>query len=247
MSLCLGRLPAVHTLATMRAGIVLAKALAPLGKPPEASDDWVSAVDKATRGDWRMFANDVYGDCVVADSAHQIMLHTANAGSILIPSEKECVQTYLSLTGGRDTGLNETAFCQYLATTGLAGQKSAGAGMVDPANLDHIRWCVQLFGACRLGITVTDRMQALFGRASWADMDGREEGGHDVPVVKYDKDFIYVVTWAKLQPVAWSLMANPKFCQEAHAEVWPDFCRASGAAPNDLSLPQLLADLPLVA
>jgi hypothetical protein len=71
--------------------------------------------------------------------------------------------------------------------------------------------------------------------------------GHDVPVVKYDRQYAYVVTWAGLQPVAWSLMANPHFLDEAHAEVYPDWIRATGAAPSGFNVAQLLLDLPCVS
>jgi hypothetical protein len=242
----------------MRGALALARALDPLSAPPTASDDYVSAVDTATGGDWGMFLNgpggslvpDGCGDCVIADSAHQVMLHTANAGTIVIPTDQDVLGMYEAVGGyvlgdaGTDQGCDETAACQYLQATGLSGQKSAGSGMVDPTNFDHIRWSVQLFGACRLGIVVTQAMMDDFdaGRP-WTAITGDVLGGHDVPVVRFDVDGVDVVTWAKLQRVTWSLMANASFLQEAHAEVWPDFVRANGTAPNNFSLSALLAEL----
>lgn len=237
----LGRLPPKHTAYTFRAGLVLAAAVAPLGKPPDVSDDWTRAV----KVPWGMYGNDRLGDCVMADTAHQIILHTANAGTVFVPDEHEVERVYFQLTGGQDVGLNETDVCQYLITTGLCGQKSAGTAMIDPANLDHIRWCVQLFGACRLGINVTQNLQTDFSQgAPWTRLIDPVEGGHDVPIVRYDRDYAYCVTWGGIQAIAWSLMAQPAFLEESHAEVWCDFCAASGACPNGFNLLQLLADLP---
>ena len=245
-----GRLAPRHTLRTMRGALALAKAYAPLGAPPSISADYIAAVDKATGGNWRLDGNADFGDCTIADSAHQIMLHTANAGRIVIPTATECLATYFKLTGGPDTGLDETTVCEAMQTIGLSGQKSAGSGMLDPARLDHIRWTVQIFGTCRLGIIVDQRFEDEFSAGQpWtraADPNSSTIGGHDVPVVGYTQDHAYVVTWGRIQAVTWALMADAQFLQEAHAEAWPDFCRAGGTAPSGFDLAGLLAELPAV-
>jgi len=251
-----GRRPAVHTLRTMRGALALHKAIAPLGAPPAVSTDYVAAVDKVTGGNWRMDLNDQLGCCVCADSAHQVMLHTANAGAIVIPTNQDVLAMYEQVGGyvegdaSTDTGCDETAACEWLQKTGLAGQKSAGNGMVDPAQLDHIRWTVQIFGACRLGIIVDQRMEQEFGsRQPWeqpAAANDPNAGGHDVPIVRYDAEYAYVVTWAGLQPVTWALVAQSTFLDEAHCEAWPDFVRAGGTAPSGFDLDGLLAALPQV-
>ena len=250
----LGRKPAVHTLRTMRSGWALLQALDPLGPAPAASDDYVSAVTKQSPDGWRMFLNDNIGDCVCADSAHQVMLQTANGGTIVIPTDNDVLGMYETVGGYKpgvpstDQGCDETAACQYLETTGLAAQRSAGSAAVDPANTDHLKWSVQLFGACRLGITVTDDMQTAFNNGNaWEKFTGTVEGGHDVPIVKYDAKYAYVVTWGQLQPVSWDLLSQPQFLQEAHAEVWPAFVTAGGTAPNGFDLKALLSDLRQIA
>jgi hypothetical protein len=253
----LGRKPPVHNRRTMRAALAMARALDALGSPPAASADYVSAVNKQTGGNWGMDGNDALGDCTIADCAHQIMLHTANAGRIVIPSTQDCIAAYSAAAGydpnaalvngqnPTDQGADETAICQFMMTTGICGQTSAGTGMVDPTNLDHVRWTVQLFGACRLGIIVgQDFIDAFSAGKSWtAPTTDPNAGGHDVPVVKYDAECAYVVTWGGLQAVAWELMANSAFLDEAHAEVYPDWVTASGNAPSGFPLAQLLADL----
>lgn len=252
----LGRRPARHTLRTMRAAIALSRHLTALGPAPPTSTDYVSALMAACANNLGMFLNDQLGDCVCADSAHQVMLHTANAGSIVIPTDDDVLKLYEAVGGyvpgnsATDQGCDETSMCEYLMTNGLSGQKSAGSGPVDPAQLDHVRWTVQLFGACRLGIVVDSQMEQQYSAGQpWttpASADDPDAGGHDVPVVKYDADYAYVITWGKVQPVAWSLMAQQAFLEEAHAEVWPDFVAATGSAPNGLDLQQLLSDLPVV-
>ena len=181
------------------------------------------------------------------------MLRTANAGTIIIPTDEDALSLYEAVGGfvpgnpSTDQGCDETAMCQYLEDTGLCGQKSAGAAMVDPTNIDHIRWTVQIFGACRLGIIVDERMEQQFSsRQPWetpADPNDPNAGGHDVPIVAYDTEHAYVVTWGGLQPVAWSLVGNSAFLDEAHAEAWPDFIRSGGTTPAGFDSQTLLADL----
>jgi hypothetical protein len=258
-----GRRPAVHDLKSMRGALALFPHLQSLGVPPASSDDYVAAVNRATAalttppggggGPWGIFLNNQLGDCVCADSCHQVMLHTANAGAMVVPTDDECLALYEAVGGyvpgnaATDQGCDETSMCRYLETAGIAGQKSSGTAMVDPTNLDHIRWTVQLFGACRLGIIVDQQMEDQFSAGEpWttaAASNDSTAGGHDVPVVQYDSQYAYVVTWGKLQPVTWELMASAAFLDESHAEVWSDFVTSGGTAPNGLDLQQLLSDL----
>lgn len=244
-----GRRAPVHNRRTMCAAIALHAALDPLGPPPSVSSDYVSAVDKAVgAAGWGILGNDAHGDCTIADCGHQVMLHTANAGSIVVPTTQECLDLYFKLTGGADSGLDEVTVCDAMQTAGLAGQKSSGSAPIDPSRLDHVRWAVQIFGACRLGIIVDSQMEDQFGVGqAWttaAAANDPNAGGHDVPVVRYDTEYAYVVTWGRLQPVAWSLMAQSAFLEEAHAECWPDWVKAGGTAPNGFDLADLIAQLP---
>jgi hypothetical protein len=241
----------------MRSAIMLARTLDPLGAAPlVTSNDWRRAVNAVTGGDWGMLGNDTAGDCTFADAGHQVMLHTANAGTIIIPTTADVLSAYSADTGydpaqtdaqgnnPTDQGDDETAVCRFMMKTGICGQRSAGAAMVDPTNFDHIRWCVEIFGACRLGITVSDEMVTQFqDKQPWTVLGTSNPGGHDVPVVYCDADYAWVVTWAGEQPIAWSLMAQPAFLQEAHAEVYPDFVRSTGTTPRGFSLAQMLGDM----
>lgn len=233
----------------MRLAIAFHRALDTLGTAPTVSDDYVSAVMQQSRGGWICWWNDSEGDCVCEDSGHQVMLHTANTGVITIPTAEDIQKLYEAVGGyvpgnpSTDQGCDETSMEQYLMATGLCGHKSAASGPLDPSNLDHLRWAVQIFGACRLGISVTDQMMQAFSAGQpWDTLAGSIEGGHDVPIVKYDAQYAYVVTWGRLQPVSWALLGNPQFLEEAHCSVWPDWVRAGGTGPSGFSLQDMLAD-----
>ena len=157
-----GRKPPVHTRRTFRSGLVMARTLDALGAPPAASNDYKSKVTVP----WQIFLNDTWGDCVCADTAHSLMLRTANTGTIMVPTDDDVLKLY-EVVGGfdpsktardgtnpTDQGCDENAMCVYLENTGFLGHKSDATGTIEPSNLDHIHWCIQLFGACRIGINV---------------------------------------------------------------------------------------------
>ncbi len=245
----LGRLPARHTIASIRRKMRLGVALESLGPPPSVSDDFVSAVDKATGGDWQMLGNDQWGDCTCADTGHQVMLRTANASKIIIPTTDQVLALYSAITGFKftdatDQGADELSVIEYLAKTGWLGMKVDASANIDPAQMDHVKWGVQLCGAVRLGINLTQGMMDQFDDGRPWDVGGNAAilGGHDVPVVKYDADgTIWIVTWGKLQAMTPACFAA--CVDEAHMEYSDEWLEATGLAPNGLDRATLLNDL----
>jgi hypothetical protein len=247
----LGRLPARHTVSSIRRKMMLGIALESLGPPPSASDDFVAAVDKATGGDWKDLGNQKWGNCTCADTGHQMMLRTANAGTIIIPTEDQTVALYQQVcpefnpnTGTGDDGADELSVIEFLAKTGWLGFKDDASGNIDPGQLDHVKWAVQICGASRIGIKVTQGMLDQFDAGKPWDGSGNKTvvGLHDVPIVKYDADgTLWVVTWAKLHPMTPGCFAS--IADEAHMELSKQWLEASGLAPNGLDWPTLVNDL----
>ena len=254
MPLMFGRLPAQHTGGQLRRALVLSRHLDPLGKPPAVSNNYIKAVHDLTGGDWGMMGNDRYGDCVKADDAHYLMLRTANTGKMVVPTTEQVVTDYMKQTGGQDTGLYEDQDDDWMEQNGMLGHKSVAHGSIDPSNMDHVRWGVQLFGRVRLGIAVTQEMVNQFDRGQpWTATDMRHIVGlHDVPLVYYDQDDhapLVVITWGKEQRM--SLHCFRACCAslarqhegETHVELFPDWIKEIGTAPSGLNLEQLTADL----
>jgi hypothetical protein len=234
----------------MRLAIAFHLALATLGKPPLASDDYVTAVTKQSPSGWMCWWNQQLGDCVPEDSGHDLMLRTANAGSILIPTAQDILGIYEAVGGYKpgdastDQGCDETSMEQFMMSTGLCGHKSSATGPIDPTNLDHLRWAIQIFGGFRSGIWVNQEMESLFAsKQPWetpADLNDPNAGGHDMRFVHYDGDYFYGVTWGGLQPVAVPLVQQSAFLQEAHLGVYPDFVRTGGTNPAGFNVQAML-------
>jgi hypothetical protein len=256
-----GRKPAVHNLRTMRSALALAPHLDALGPAPANSNDYVAAVvAKATyEGTWGMLGNDTVGCCVIADDGHYEMLRTANSGTIAQPTTAEILAQYSAETGydpsqtqpdgtnPTDNGTDETGDCQYMISTGLLGHKSQATAMVNPSNLDHVKWTMQIFGRCRMGISVTQKMMDQFNAGEpWSDTDTTAAAeDHDVPLVLYTGQTLYVVTWGRLQLVTEACF-RALCCFEAHAEAFPDWITSQGTAPSGLDMEHLISDLQAV-
>jgi hypothetical protein len=245
---------------------IMSRALSALGSPPATSPDWVSAVMKQSSGGWGMDGNDQYGDCTCADCAHQEMLRTANVGTIWIPSQLQVLALYAQFQGytgdpsnlhaiesylaNNDNGCDELTVIQYLTQHGWLGRKLNGSASLDPTQLDQLKWAVCLFGASRLGLNLPDSAMDQFNNGQpWDYVEGAQlDGGHDVPLVKYDASTYYVVTWGQLWPVTPAFMTakyddGSPYVEEAHAELALDWVNAKGTAPDNLDMDQLAADL----
>lgn len=271
MSLKYGRRPARITMAGMYRSHALVKHLVALGTPPPASPDWVTPVMNQSTLGWGMAENDTYGCCVIADCKHTEMLRTANVGTIWSPTDQQVMSLYAYFQGmqidpndpnldantvqaylaNNDNGCNESTVIDYLTKTGWNGHKLDGAANLNPADINQIKWAVNIFGASRLGVNLPDSAMNQFTTGqpwdyvSTANLDG----GHDVPVVKYDADgTVWVVTWGKLQPVTPAFMAGKysdgtPYVEEAHAELALDWVNTTGTSPNNFNLNQLLDEL----
>lgn len=246
--------------------VAMGRHLSALGPAPAASPDYVTAVMHQSPNGWLMDGNDQWGDCTCASTAHQKMLRTANAGSIVIPSMTDVMYLYAVMNGysgsatdlaaieayctANDNGADELSLEQYLEHTGWMGNKLAGFANLDPANLDQLKWGVCVFGATRLGVNLpTSAMDQFDAGQAWDVVTGATlDGGHDVPIVKYDAQYAYVVTWGQLQPVTYAFLAakyadGTPYVEEAHVELDAEWIEQSGKCPDGLNMAQLVADL----
>jgi hypothetical protein len=222
-------------------------ALDPLGSPPSVCNDYVSAV----KIPWGMYGNDSLGDCVPADTAHALMLRTANVGSIIVPQLSDVIKLYENVGGYdpnfpfTDQGCEETAMTAYMASTGFLGHKADAVCTIDDQNYDHLRWAIQLFGTCRIGLNLPGFAEDQFdANVPWdiSATGDQKTNGHDVPLVKYlDADTFLCVTWGRLQPI--KLPFLEKYCEEAHAELYGDWIQAQGSSPPGLDLNTLASKL----
>lgn len=219
----LGKLPHREDARTFKAADLLAEA--PLTIAPTTLD-WFKAGEPTGE-----MGNDVYGDCTVAAAGHHIQTWTANNGAMLTLTDKTIVDTYLYLTGGKDTGLAMLDVLNYWRKTGIGGHKILGFALANPLDQVELEQCSLLFGGLYLGLNMPRawQYQTVWDVASGADGVPGSWGGHAVAKGKFDRDGIEICTWGYIQRITWS--GFRKYCDEPWAVLSPDWIK-SGQAPN---------------
>jgi hypothetical protein len=253
----LGLKPFVHTLKTQRQAVATARILDTLGAPPSASPGYSGNANLQNGGDFGIDGNDQYGDCVFADVAHRIAVRTAQmgAGKMVTATTAETLQLYSEVTGfnandpNTDQGGDLVATAQYMQKTGMliGGQRhmEAGNGVIDPANTDHIKWAICLFGCAPFGLNLPQSALDQFDAGQPWDVsgDGTIVGGHDVLGVEYRPESPsnpgwLIITWGKRWPATDAFIA--KYLNQVVPVGAKDFITANGLAPSGVSLPKIL-------
>lgn len=203
---------------------------------PPPSVDWYTRVT-----DWPMYGNDQIGDCTEAMVGHIIENASSyGEGQTVVIEEEDVLAAYERVSGYNpdDPSTDQGAVLQDVygdwRKTGVGGHKALCFAQVNRRNLDEVELAVDQFGAVGLGITVTQAMMDDFQAGKpWRNGTGEDLGGHAVPIVGYDKDYLYVVTWGRVQPMSRGLFMA--VADEAWVAVLPEWFK-DGKDPEGLDL-----------
>jgi hypothetical protein len=254
----LGKKPAVITPVTEQMMSLMSSVLDPLGPAPTETNNYAAKVTVP----WPMYDNDKYGCCVVADTGHEKMLRSANIGPIIVPTLADVLTLYTTVStlypskdkngnplppfdpnaplvkgnNPTDHGLAELNMVDYMRDVGWLGSQAAAVANINPRSWNHIVWCVQYFGCCRIGIGIPDYAEDQFDAGvPWnyePSLNNLKPGGHDIPVVDVRGGMLWVISWGKKIPMTPS--AARHWIDEAHAEVYPEWVAAQGVPGLDL-------------
>lgn len=169
---------------------------------------------------WGMLGNATAGDCTIAGLMHAIMDWRKLAGKTVHFTELDALDDYsavLKLSGQRqgyvagdpstDTGCDMVTVAQYVKETGLRDYTDtrykvadfasiAGSDQGNPA-LDHVYRCAYLFGACGIGIALSNANEDQFERGEAWTPDNSADDYHFVPVIARGRQGLGIVTWGK--------------------------------------------------
>jgi hypothetical protein len=228
------------------------KSATPLPAPP-AKNFW--EYKSIAPNAWGMDANDTVGDCTCACIGHMVMMWTAHAGKLVIPTAEECLAVYSAVTGynpndpSTDQGAAITDVLNYLQNTGITVggvvHKILAWAKIDQTNQQEVEQANYIFGGLDIGFNVPqsalDQNQAGEDWDVVAD-DGGIQGGHSVPVFGYGSEGATCVTWGALQGMSWAFFQ--KYCDEAYAIITEDWLsQAESLTPSGFDLAALQADL----
>jgi hypothetical protein len=219
-------------------------------KPPST----VNYSAKAASSISRMFLNNQFGCCVVADHAHLVGVWSANdsdSPGIVIPTDQEIYDQYQKICGPGDNGCNIADFCAYVQKNGfVAGgkvYKIDGRVSIDHTNPTEVKLGVYLFGGVKLGINLPQEWLDSPENGVWSPTNSEIVGGHDVLALGYNESGVIVSTWAGKRLITWEAMADRRFVDEAHiclAELWYN---KDGLAPCGINVSKLRNDLQALA
>jgi len=160
-----------------------------------------------------MYANDRYGDCVIAARAHQTLRFEKYEQDQLLPiTDQEVIDQYFKESGGLDVGL-------YLLNSLKSWRKDgwAAAGKryniyafasVDWRDHEEVKHCIHLLGGVNFGMLVYEEDLEQFKAGEIWHLTGDPgslQGGHGVYLCAYayDDEGITCMTWGKRQKMAW--------------------------------------------
>jgi hypothetical protein len=207
----LGKKPVRKDVRTLKLSTVL-KALPPVPDTFDVDSQYPNLVDN------NIFANDKYGDCVLADQAHHTLRFEIFEQNQLLPiTDQEVINQYLKETGGADNGLvmldalNE--WRQNGWTVGGKTYKIHAFASVDYKNHDEVKAGIYLFNGISIGVQVAQYYYDEFGKGNYfwdlVSSDGGIIGGHALYVMRYLKVTGYndigpvFITWGKYVQVTW--------------------------------------------
>jgi hypothetical protein len=209
----------------------------------------VPAVGPSSDGTpWGMDGNDSKGDCGVAGINHGFM---AAASVVKVtareawPTDQAIIDYYLTYTNGQDSGVVLADFLSYVKSKKFFGHSITAYAPVAVHDIPTLCFAVNAYDFAYTGINVTSAMESAFQQGKpWTleDLFSPVAGGHCVPLVGYDSDYLYCVTWGKVQPISYS--AWHFISSEAWAVISGEIDEGDG---RGLNLAALTADLAKLA
>lgn len=140
----------------------------PLPTPP-ASFDYGPKV--LAQGGFPMALNNELGDCTIAGVIHLLQLAYSVVGEkFTYPGDAAVRETYMTLTGGADTGLVETDVLTTWSTEGLFGSKLLGWAPVDVRDIPLMAAGCYAFGGTYLGGAIPADAESQFEAGGWWDL-----------------------------------------------------------------------------
>lgn len=217
MTYKLGKLPALPDKRNIKLASILRKKLLPELPDTYDIDDALGGID-----DNRIFANDEYGNCVIAARAHQTFrFEKYEQGKQIAITDQEVIDQYLKESFGMDMGLILLLSLKRWRTEGWpVGDKTYtiyAFSSVDWKNHDEVKHCIQLLGGVNFGMYVYQKDIEQFEAGEvWHLIDGSGSylGGHGVyayrygKLIGYDERGLTCMTWGKRQRMTWDFWDN---------------------------------------
>lgn len=210
-----------------------------MGAPPPEKVDYYT---KAAISLARMYKNDQLGCCVVSGKGHKYGVATANdtdSGGEVQATDAEIQSQYQRWCGhlGNDSGCIITDVLDKIKAGGmvLGGKRFGMDGYVEVSNTnaDLCKAAIHVFGGLTLGIMLPS---AWTSNSVWDVTSSSIVGGHDVEVVGYDADYLYISSWGRVYKMTWKAFTSTKWVKEVYACLLPAWYNNDKLSPSGFDL-----------
>ena len=251
MARYLGKLPAKPDQRTLKLATYLGKGAPP--PPPEVT--WNRPIPNLG---WGMMGNDTHSNCTCAAAGHMIRQWTANTGKEVVLPDATILGFYDFFSDGDPhRGADMLAVLRRWRKEGVGDHKIEAFVALALRDEKELRQAVYLFGSAYIGLALPDFAVipgveqetipwVVPAKGPIGDAKPDLTHGHCVPVVAYDEQQLYVVTWGCLKPMSWDFYHA--YTEEAFTVLSPDwFAKAHGGkAPSGFDVTALRHDLAAV-
>jgi len=195
-----------------------------------------------------MMLNDSLGDCTCAAIGHLIQTWTYVNKNPVVLSDADILALYEKACGYNpsdsttDNGGVELDVLNYWRNNPVVGHSLTAYVGISVARANEIRDAVWFFGGAYAGVQlpISAQTQEVWDVSKGRNGEVGSWGGHAVPIVGYDKNFLYCITWGAVKKMTWAFYQ--KYFDEAYALISPDWTSA-GTSPQGFNTVQLIADL----
>lgn len=205
-----------------------------LPAPPPAVNQFARAMNNVADSSFPdlfpMDYNDELGDCTIAGYGHAVTLFRGMVGDGYIPAADDVKATYLSLSGGQDTGLYCLDVLKYVKANSVLGADKALAYVsIDPRNRLAIKQAINLFGCVYAGFRCQQDVISDFqAKKPWTPGPLTNDG-HCVAIGGYTPTAVKVATWGDEQDGTWEWF---DLCVDETFAILPPEATSPGFAPG---------------
>lgn len=191
-----------------------------------------------------MDLNDQLGICTLAGVDHLLAAWNAEVHeNDPRPDEDALRSTYFDLTGGEDSGLNESDLLATWRNSGLWGNKIRAYAPVPVTDIRQQQQAIAFYGGLYLGIQCPASAQEDFAaKRPWVyDPASPIEGGHCIVGLGFTPTAMLCATWGAIAEVTYPFLAH--MLDEAWVVLGNEMVEAKGDGLG-IDLASLEADLP---
>lgn len=214
-----------------------------------AAPAWYNAAAKIT--DLGMMGNDTLGDCTCATVGHMIQTWSSANGSQEILPDADIVALYENFgynpeDPSTDQGANVLDVLNYWRQNPVNGHQLSAYASLNPKQVEEVRKSIYYFGGAYIGVQLpvtAQNQDAWTVTSTKGDGEPGSWGGHAIPVVDYDENYVYCITWGAVKAMTWDFFTT--YCDEAFALLSPDWLTAD-KSPTGFDSAQLQSDLTVI-